>query len=401
MGHSLVRLGRAFAGVFAAALVTATASTAVAFQLKHTTSGLDVRWNAPSVNFVVDPALNESVAGGSDAVASAAQGWSGGGGAPFLSTTVGPVGASPAVDGQNSVLYLHGYEPAGGALAITIVSYAEATGFIVDTDIVVNADHAFAVLSAAARASPNSPLVSTEGGSVTSPSQVFDLTHVSAHEVGHALALADEPNNEAALMYPYTRAGDASVRAPGSDDSDGIQQAYAGADLSSQAAAGCGGGASITGGRVSSSACLLSLALCGVGAWLVAGRRRWGFSPYAMGLAALVVFPGQARALGQTQTLQPDATARVTAAATQSVSGVFQTRLELVARTCNIEVCPAIALAYVWGGTMGGITQQVGEQSVPRMNDEVDLAFATSTESGNTVPTAVVLAVRRLNAESQ
>jgi hypothetical protein len=400
MGHSLVRLGRTVAVVCAVALVTSAATDAVAFQLKHTASGLDVRWDTPNVSFVVDPSLNESVTGGTDAVASAVQGWNSAVGAPSLSSTTGPVGSTPAVDGQNSVLYLHGYEPAAGALAITIVSYVETTGFIVDTDIVVNADHAFAVLSAEARASLGSPLVSTEGSSVTSPSQVFDLVHVSAHEVGHALALADEPNNEAALMYPYTRAGDASVRVPGSDDVDGIGQAYAGADLDSRAAGagGCGGGASIAGGPGSNGPWLVSLVLFGAVAWLASGRRRRGLAPCAIGLLALIAFPGRAQALDQT--IQVDEAARVTAAVTQSVSGVFQTRLELAPRACHIDVCPAVALAYVWGGTIGGITQQVGEQAAPTVNDEVDLAFAGTAKSGNATPTAVVLAVRRLSVPS-
>jgi hypothetical protein len=257
--------------------LTAT-SRAEAFDIKHTENGLDVRWAVPQVSFVVDPALSAAVAGAADAVAGAAQSWSGVAGAPSLSVSPGPVGSAPAIDGQNSILFLHNYAPANGALAVTIVSVDESTGYIVDTDIVINADHAFAVLPAGSRASSNSPLVSTEGSSSVGSTEVFDLTHVTAHEFGHALGLADEAANVAALMYPYTRAGDASVRAPGSDDLSGIDQDYAGAGLSSESAQGCGGGASVAGRRATGGSLPAILFFAAAAGWLVSRRRRLGTS---------------------------------------------------------------------------------------------------------------------------
>jgi hypothetical protein len=385
-----VRLSRAAALVCAAALVVTGASKAEAFNLKHTQSGLDVRWAAPHVDFVIDPQLSAAVVGGAEAVASAAQSWSGVAGAPSISANTGAVGSMPAVDEQNSVLFLHNFAAANGALAVTIVTADESTGYIVDTDIVINADHSFAVLPSGARASSSSPLVSTEGASDDTTSQAFDLTHVAAHEVGHALGLADESGNAAALMYPYTRAGDASVRTPGSDDLSGIDQDYAGADLSSGSAQGCGGGASVA-GRRTTNPWPAALVLIGAGGWLVSRRRRQGLAPCAIAFAILVAGSGQAHSASASSV---DATARVTAVTTRIVGGVFQTTLDLVPRTCRMQICPAHALAQVWGGTIDGIKQQVGEIAVPTLNDEVDVAFGSPDEGQLATTTAVVLALR-------
>jgi hypothetical protein len=397
MWDSAGRLCRAAAVAYVTVLTLTGSSSAEAFNLKHTSSGLVVRWAVPSVAYVADPRLNEAVPGAADAVARAAQSWSGVAGAPTLSAATGAVSSMPAIDGTNSVLFLHDFDAADGALAVTIVSLDEATGHILDTDIVVNADHAFAVLPASARASSNSPLVSTEGSSHGGSSQVFDLTHVMAHEVGHSLGLADESANAAALMYPYTRAGDASVRAPGSDDVSGIDQAYAGADLSSGAAQGCGGGASVAGRRSLNVSSAVGLFLIVAGGWLVSRRWRRGLAPVALAFAAFLLHPARAQSASPSAV---EATAQVTMVTTQITNGVFQTTLDLVPRTCQVAVCPAHATAHIWGGTMGGITQQVGENVVPALHDEVDIAFQTAPRDLAS-SAAVVLAVRSVAAASR
>ncbi len=396
MWDSAGRLCRAAAIVCATVATLTGSSPAQAFNIKRTQSGLDVRWAVPTVNYVVDPRLSQAVAGAAAAVGQAAQSWSGVEGAPTLSATTGPVSSIPALDGTNSVLYLHNFDAADGALAVTIVSVDEATGHILDADIVVNADREFAVLSASARASINSPLVSTEGSSHGGRSQIFDLIHVTAHEVGHSLGLADESANVAALMYPYTRAGDASVRAPGSDDLSGIDQDYAGADLGSGSAQGCGGGASVAGRRSSNVSSSAGLLLIVAGGWLVSRRWRRGLVPVSLALAALVLHPRRAESATPSAV---EATAQVTTVTTEITNGVFQTTLELTPRTCHVAVCPARAIAHVWGGTIGGITQQVGENVVPAVHDEVDIAFQTAPR-GLVSTAAVVIAVRSIGPKS-
>jgi hypothetical protein len=398
MGNCRVRLGRAAGVLCSAALTLTSVGNAQAFNLKHTPDGLDIRWNSQSVSFVVDPQLDEAVNGGAAAVAQAAQAWSAVAGAPTVSAATGAVGAAPAVDMTNSVLFLHNFAPAEGALAITIVSAEASTGYIVDTDIVVNADHAFAVLPSGARASSSSPLVSTEGNSYGGSSQVFDLTHVTAHEVGHALGLADESSNAAALMYPYTRAGDASVRTPGSDDLSGIDEAYAGADLSSGGAQGCGGGASVAGRRgANGSSWFAALLLACAAGSLVSRRPRRRLAPIAVALVAVLAGSGRA----QSASISPvEATARVSIVTTGVVNGVFQTTLDVVPQSCHLQLCPEHAVAHLWGGTMNGITQQVGEAVVPALNDDVDVAFRPLATGEVGLPTAVVLAIHPAAARS-
>lgn len=385
------RLSRAAAFVYAVALALTTSSRADAFNLKHTQTGLDVRWADPQVAFVVDPQLSASIAGAADGVADAAQSWGGIAGAPSVSVATGPVGSAPAVDGTNSILFLHDYAAADGALAITIVSVDDSTGYIVDTDIVINADHAFAVLPSGARAASDSPLVSTEGSSSVGSSEVFDLIHVTAHEFGHALGLADEPDNVAALMYPYTRPGDASVRTPGSDDVSGIDEDYAGANLNAGSAQGCGGGASVTGRRAGGAQLPAFLLIAGAGVWLFSRRRRLTPGPSVFALVVVLAGSGNPRAPAPSRV---DGTAQVTGVTTRIFNGVLQTTVELTPRSCHVQICPDHASAQVWGGTVNGITQRVGANTVPSLNDEVDLEYRTPSKGAADSSTALVLAVR-------
>lgn len=129
--------------------LTLTARDAAAFELKHTPTGQTLEWPSAQVAFVIDPSVEAAVRGGAVAVANAVAAWSGVAGAPTLVTSAGPGGAKVAVDGQNSILLMpEGNAPAGDALAVTVLSYDDATGALVDADIVMNGIHAFAVLAA-------------------------------------------------------------------------------------------------------------------------------------------------------------------------------------------------------------------------------------------------------------
>jgi hypothetical protein len=231
-------------------LATLMPASAQAYELKHTKDGQPVRWPSAQVSFVVDPTLEAAVPGAGMAVASAMASWSGAEGAPVLSYSVGKAPGVIAVDGVNSVLYApKGYPPAGDALAVTLVSFSDETGEIVDTDIVINGAHAFAVLAAGAQASGPAVALDAQGsgGAMDGP---FDVEHVVSHEVGHALGLADvDAEGDAAVMFAYTAPGDPSRRGPQADDRAGIQALYgttskAGCSL----AAGAGGAGATDGG---------------------------------------------------------------------------------------------------------------------------------------------------------
>jgi hypothetical protein len=223
-----------------AAMVVLASPSASAYDLKHAPGGQNVRWGNASVAFVIDPSVDAAVPGGSAAVAAALRAWSGVGGAPALSSRVGPGGAEPKYDGQNSIIYMPGgYAPAGNALAITISTIDDSTGELLDTDIVFNGAHPFAVLPAGA-SNPDAVPMATDGASEggSAPGS-FDLLHVAAHEVGHAVGLGDVLDDEDALMYGMTAPDSAANRTPSSDDEAGVRTLYAGADFGSPRSAGC------------------------------------------------------------------------------------------------------------------------------------------------------------------
>jgi hypothetical protein len=384
----------------AAAIVSSlTPRPAHAFELRHTSHGQPIKWSAGPVSFVVDPSVGAAVSGGGEAADRAVAAWSGAAGAPGLSASAGAGGGKAAVDGQNTILYApDGFEPAGDALAVTVLSYDDLSGAIVDADIVIDGRRPFAVLPDGAQPPRGTSPVSTEGGDDPDEhgrghATPFDLTHVVTHEVGHALGLGDVPDIASAVMYAYSMPGDASGRAPGSDDLDGLDALYAGSASSPSARIGCGQ-SSVAGGRVRDADAWGALALVlGAGVWLAMRRRAArGIVPVGAALLALAADPASARSATRVSATAPDARAVVVEATTRDVGGVFQTTLELAPRSCrDAGACPARAEARVWGGTIGGITQQVGEHRAPRPGDEVDVVFDRGAAVGRT---AVVLAAR-------
>jgi hypothetical protein len=222
--------------------------SAGAFVLKVASNGQPVHWAQPTVTFVVDPSIEKAVPGGAAAVSAALSAWSSVSGGPEILVTTGPGGGKVAVDGQNTVLFApHGYSPAGAALAITVVNYDEQSGEIIDTDIVVNGTHQFAVLREGAD-DPSATPVLCEGATsgIAGARAIFDLVHVVSHETGHALGLGDVVTS-GAVMYEYSTPGDASYRAPTSDDLAGVEALY----MTPQQKGGCGGGGGGGGAGVS------------------------------------------------------------------------------------------------------------------------------------------------------
>ncbi|MBV9945949.1 MAG: matrixin family metalloprotease, partial [Myxococcales bacterium] len=397
----------------AALLVALGARDAAAFDLKHTPSGQPLRWAGSSVTYVVDPSVEAAVPGGQAAVSRALASWSETGGGPALVAKTGPGGAQPGVDGQNSVLLAPaGFAPAGKALAVTVTSFDDATGAIVDADIVLNGTYAFAVLAAGAVSPSDATPVATDGSARASDDEgaVFDLVHVASHEVGHSLGLADVRDDPAALMYAFTMPGDASVRQPSADDVDGVDTLYgaAAAGPASGVAASTGTGhagcgqASVAGTRPHPGDAWAALALFGgAGLWLSARRGRAravrAALPVSAALFALLAGPGPARsaeaplpasasasasARAKAEApAQADAAARVVSVGTRNVGGLFETTIEVEPTECRLAAatgCPARATARVWGGSLGGITQRVGEDVVPAVGDAVEVNYLTT-----------------------
>lgn len=254
------RLPLAVASLILTAALLAGGS-ASAFEAKHTQSGKPVRWGADTVELVLSPSIDAIAPGAREALESALSGWAGASHAPKLVLRTGTADLKPAYDGTNLVYYApDGFAPAGSALAVTVLSFDDATGEILDADIIINGRRGLEVLPGSAVADVDAHAVSTEGGSEGGSDdehvgEAFDLEHVFAHEAGHLLGLNDEPANAKALMYPFTMPGDASMRLPSDDDIAGIAESYSGP--SPAASAGHGGCATSGGSSASSRAALL------------------------------------------------------------------------------------------------------------------------------------------------
>jgi hypothetical protein len=132
--------------------------------------------------------------------------------------------------------------------------------------------------------------------------------------------------------------------------------------------------------------------------WLASrrrGRKAVRFAlPVGVALVALVVGPAPARSALRSDGLQPVfAAARVVDVSTTNVGGLFETTVELAPTSCRQLPCPARARAHAWGGTLGGITQEVGSDTVPAVGDLVDIAFLRVSSDVN-VPAAALVATR-------
>lgn len=371
--------------------VGAGSNKAEAYELKHTTHGQPLRWSASSVSYVIDPSI-DAIKGGGQAAATAMSGWDGIGGVPAMSATQGKGGARPGLDGQNSVLFAaNGFAPAGNALAVTVTSFDQSTGDIVDTDVIVNGIHPFAVLNPDARPGRSDSPVSNEGASTSddadsTEASAYDLVHVLSHEFGHTLGLADDQDNRSALMYAYSSRGDASIRQPSPDDSSGVEALYGMVPapmVASSSHGGCGQASVATARPLSADMWTVAM-VAGAGLWLLLRRRALRYSRVDLPVAAAMValFTGSAPSgltpHVVTPGLRSDAIARVVGVSTSNVGGLFETTIELEPTACQLATCPARASAHAWGGTVGGITQQIGGEPVPAVGDLVHVAFVAS-----------------------
>jgi MYXO-CTERM domain-containing protein len=250
------------AGVFAP-------RAAHAYILKHATDGALVSWRQAAVGYSVHPKV-EAIADSDDAIEDAIASWSEENGAPKLALRSVKAPDAPGNDGVNGIFI----GEAGNALAITVLTFDDVSGQILDADVIVDKDRSFF-------ASDDGEKDEDKG-----KSGAYDLRKVLAHEIGHSLGLGDEPGHDDALMFPVIRKKEGRVT-PGKDDLAGIEALYRSAPSSAtttmsgkldpagahDSPASDAGGCAVTGARTSAGT-TLPWAVLGLATLSLARRRR-------------------------------------------------------------------------------------------------------------------------------
>jgi hypothetical protein len=377
----------------ASVAILASASSANAFSVKKTTHGDFVHWETDSVSFTIDPSVDQNVDQGSAATKEAMQSWSGSVGAPDINVITDPKApTAPSFDHKNGVFYaVDGYEPAGKALAITVLTYDNASGKILDADVVFNGIYAFKVMdpkadktgSAIPTLAGGTDTVTQDGADQGDLDSTYDLHHVVAHELGHSLGMNDEMGNKSALMYRYTAPNDATLQAPASDDITGLAELYSTKAQSSDSG-GCGSNTVSPKNPTKNASNAAMLATFGLLVFLVLRARsdkraRLAFM-LASAAACIAFMPklsggnGVAKA-DTTVTALGHARARVFSTSVAIENGLFKTQYQLTTTTCRASICPKSGKGVTFGGTIGNITQEVGGYYAPNNGDEVDVSF--------------------------
>lgn len=365
--------------------------------MKKTSRGELVHWEEPTVKYTIDPSVDRAVPQGTEATVSAMGSWSGTVGAPELEATAPDASSptEPGFDQKNGVFFMKdGYSAAGRALAITVLTYDNASGRILDADVIFNGTYAFAVLDpmlaaklvGSATAAHPSNTDAIEHGDQTAVDHfdtVYDLHHVIAHELGHSLGMNDEMGKKDALMYRYSAPNDASIRQPASDDIAGLAELYS-TKLEARGN-GCGSATVAPKKPTSTASHAAMVATFGLLLFLVLRaksdrRARLGFVlAAAAATVALVPSLSGKGGVGLAQASESRAVgharAKVLSTSTAIENGLFKTSYKLATTTCRAASCPKSSHGAAWGGTIGNITQEVGGYYAPTGGDEVDVSF--------------------------
>jgi hypothetical protein len=362
--------------------------------IKKTTRGELVHWESDVVEYTLDSSVAGNVFDGDGATREAMTSWSGTVGAPDLrvktDATDAPV--KPTFDHKNGIFFMKdGYAPAGRALAITVLTYDNATGKILDADVVFNGSYKFAVLGDKAQqldsaklggVSPSTTDTITHEEEVTDATSIYDLHHVIAHELGHSLGMNDEMERKDALMYRYTAPNDASMREPAQDDVNGLAELYS----SKLEAKGNGcGGATVAPKKPTFAASQIAMyAALTLLAFLIVRARKdrrarfaFVFAAAAVTVAMLPSTSGKSgRGVAKAAEIEPGhARAKVLGTSTVITDGLFKTTYKLETVACRASACPKLGHGEAWGGTVGNITQEVGGHYAPHADAVVDVSF--------------------------
>ncbi|MEY4513551.1 MAG: hypothetical protein RLZZ450_5673 [Pseudomonadota bacterium] len=203
-----------------------------AYTVKQTESGATVRWHSNAISLRLDPSMQSYFADipVRGMLSEAAQAWTGLPNVPDLLISdgvPGPKGFDQKSGTDNGVYLVQDWQLASSSLAVTVATFETKSGKIVDTDILVNANHPFALLASGPDA----------------PADDFDIRGVLTHEFGHVLGLGESYDVRMATMWPNVARGETHQRDLDEDDQTGVETAYAQvlAAETSTGKEGCGG----------------------------------------------------------------------------------------------------------------------------------------------------------------
>jgi hypothetical protein len=218
--------------ILAACGILGLGQTAHAYTVKQTESGATVRWHSNAVTLRVDPSMQRYFRDMpvQEVIEDAAEAWTGLPGVPELLISAGepgPKGFDQRSGTNNGVYLIEDWKLAESSLAVTVATFETKSGKIVDTDILVNASHPFALLASGPDA----------------PAESFDIRGVLTHEMGHVLGLGESYDVRMATMWPNVARGETHQRDLDPDDQRGAETAYAQAIAAESATTeeGCGG----------------------------------------------------------------------------------------------------------------------------------------------------------------
>ena len=175
-------------------------------------------------------------------------------------------------DGENRIYYapitLPGHE---NDLAITLQYTNQDSGEIVESDIVVNSHHPFAVLVSNEESDAMDD--SKGNGSVGSCNAKYDVTSIVTHEIGHFWGLGEDMVDTKATMYFSTPPCNVMKRKLKTDDVTAVSSLYSVAAPASSASQTGHCAVTTLGSRSTSGGLVVSAALI-VGAGALRRRRR-------------------------------------------------------------------------------------------------------------------------------
>ncbi len=331
-------------------------SASHAYTQRFTVGGLPVRWSHASVPLRVDPALGRDPGEADAAARIAFAAWGGIPNVPLLSLA-GEVqrahGYASSGPNENGV-YQVGMLPIGGnALAVTVSTYRQDDGILLDADILVKDSRDVRLL---------------DEMPARRDRRRYDLASLLAHESGHVLGLGESMDDATATMWPRIGLGETDARTISADDEAGVRAIYAemlpeeepeapavggpGALLG----AGCGvarraaQAPGLTFGRGSSVLALL--ALLGLALRARDRSRRRGYVALALLLAGTLGLSSPAAHADESLR----GVARVVG--TRWEGGLLMTDLELVGPSGTVALT-------VPGGARDGVVQQIGDALPP------------------------------------